>query len=529
MKTKGITTVFLVLFILIWSFVIIADYINKHPLYEFSFEYFRYTNLLLYIFVISGFTSAIFLYPGLKPYKNWISNGAGLIILVMVVIGAISISFSGFAEIDFNINHLINVISINLASIGYLLLLTLSSFCIGAIILKNRLSAIYLIGVGLIVICNMLFVFGVFSFINKYTVLALLIIPILINYKKVPGILNKTIFKAYDLGQVNLLGTVSIVFILFFFMLNFMHSQTPFPTGFDSRNFYMNIAKLVSSNEGLIFGWRPYNWGLLISTGYTLFNENSIAISISMYGYLLCAFAIFYLGKKVLNLNVNYILFAILLVTVTPAIANQLFIEHKTDLALMFFQVISLSLFLELFGTTKITDDDDYLKNVKQISIPLIVLGLFLGFGLTIKMTNMFLVFAIIIGMFSMSKRPTMLAGVLALALALFLMAKLDDLTGLRKYHLSVNYVILGLTVIGSILLAISFARSRVPLLRTIRFAIIMGCFALIPLLPWMIKNHIETESFNPVKLLNGAQSGPEWNIRQIDRNYRQSKGRKKE
>ena len=144
-------------------------------------------------------------------------------------------------------------------------------------------------------------------------------------------------------------------------------------------------------------------------------------------------------------------------------------------------------------------------------------------------MTNMFLVFAIIIGMFSMSKRPTMLAGVLALALALFLMAKLDDLTGLRKYHLSVNYVILGLTVIGSMLLAISFARSRVPLLRTIRFSIIMGCFALIPLLPWMIKNHIETESFNPVKLLNGAQSGPEWNIRQIDRNYRQSKGRKKE
>ena len=334
---------------------------------------------------------------------------------------------------------------------------------------------------------------------------------------------NKSTFKSYDLGKLNALGTMSLVFLVFFFMLNFMHSQTPFPTGFDSRNFYMNIAKLVSSNEGLIYGWRPYNWGLLMSTGYTLFSENSISISISMYGFILSVFAAFHLGRNVLKLNVNNVLFALLLITVTPAIANQQFIEHKTDMALLFFQIISLSLFLEIFGTAKVQQDDDYLKNVKQVSIPLIVLGLFLGFGLTIKMTNMFLVFAIVIGMYSMSKHPSMLAGILSFALALFLLAKLDDLTGLRKYHLSVNYVILGLIIIGSVLLAVSFARSRIPLLRTTRFAFILGFFALIPLLPWMIKNHIETDSYNPVKLLNGAQAGPAWDMRQMDRNYRQS------
>ena len=189
----------------------------------------------------------------------------------------------------------------------------------------------------------------------------------------------------------------------------------------------------------------------------------------------------------------------------------------------MFFQLISLSLFMELFGFTKITAGSNYLEGVKNISIPLVVLGIFLGFGLTIKMTNMFLVFALIIGMFSLTKSRILLCGVLCLALSIFLLARLDDLTGLRKYHLSANWVLIGLVVIGVCCLAFSLAKNRVALLRTCGFSVILGCFALLPLLPWMVKNHIETDSYSPVKLLNGASAGPSWDIREIDRNYRKS------
>ncbi len=512
------------LFAVFWTVAVVSDYINKNPFYEPSFTYFRYLNLSLYLIVIAGTVSLIFLYDQLKKYKSLISNGLGLFLLVTVEIAAITIAFASFTAIDFNVNHLINMLGINFQSILYLLLVTLSAYIYGDYLAKYVKQAIYKIAVGIIIICNLLFLFGVFHFINIYSVLAILIIPILPKIPSIPKILHSTFIARLEFEKISILGTFSLVLIVFFFMLNFIYSQIPFPTGFDSRNFYMNIARLISGNEGLVFGWRPYNWGLLVSTGFTVFGKNEVAVSLSLYGYILALFGMFHLGFKVLKMNINYVLFFMLIVTVTPAIANQQFVEHKTDLALLFFQTVSISLFIEIFGTYK-ANRLEGIANFSQLILKdiwpqLILLGLFLGFGLSIKLTNMFLVFSLLISVFAIKGDSYKFIGVIAIALAIFLIVRLDDLTGLRRYHLSVGMVILGCLILGTVLLGLSFFKSKQDLIKSLYFVIIIGICSGLPMIPWITKNYIETRSLNPNKLLNGAQTGPDWDIRQIDRDY---------
>ena len=519
----------LLIFSIIWVVIVGLDYINKHPLYEFSYLYFRFYRLTLFFL---GFSSLVaFFSKKSTAFRKYYFTGVGLAVTLIIFLSSLAISFSAYvADVDFGLGHLVNFLWGNIKSLLFLAALSLSAYCYGDI-LKIRFikHPIYKIALGLIVIVNLILFVASIKYYNFYSALCILILPVVINFRQLPQLFYAITFRPVKEIPSGYLGIISLLGVMFFLCINFAHTHSPFPVGFDSRNFYMNVARQVSLKEGLIFGHRPYNWSLIISLGYSIFKSSAIAVSISFYGFILSCFAIYQLGKKALGIKNDYVLFVLLLITITPAISNQLYIELKTDMGLLFYQTISILYLIKLFkskGFNKFLKMDSVVKfRMKGNLLKVCLLGLFLGFGLSIKMTNMFLVFAIVVCIYWLfSESNKVILSVVSLTSLVFIIAGLDNLTGLNEYHLGMTTLKVVLVLIFLITLILVLLRGRkVQALNATIVAIWLGVFSIVPLSPWIIKNYSDTKSLNPAVLLNGAFVGPDINLNTIDQNYRKS------
>ena len=140
-------------------------------------------------------------------------------------------------------------------------------------------------------------------------------------------------------------------------------------------------------------------------------------------------------------------------------------------------------------------------------------------------MTNLFLLFALIICLFWIrSKSIITTLGVISMTMALFILVRLDDLSGVRTYHLGLNYLMIACSILGVLLLVYGLMRDRAAILNAMKNVVVMGMMAGLVLLPWLVKNYNETKSLHPQVLLNGATMGPKINLQTLHRNYINSK-----
>jgi len=516
------------IFSALWLLVIVGDYINKHPFYKFSYLYFRFQNLILFVLIFStALSSAIYYWPRLR---RWVCTGLGLSTVVLVFLTALALSFSKYApDLDLKIYHVGAFLLTNITALGFLICLVISSYLYGKIIKLPFLNlAIYNIGLGIFAICALLFILAAIKQYNTYSAIAVLVLPFIFHIRSLPKLLFNILLKEVELKGLKIWGGLFLCFTLFFLAMNFAHLHAPFPVGFDSRNFYMNIARQVALSEGLIYGFRPYNWSLLISLAYVLFGSSSLAVSVSFLGYILSTVAIYHLGIKAFKIKVNNVLLGLLILTVTPAITNQLYIELKTDMGLLFFQTLAVLFFVRCMlskGFNKILKSDQQLalnpfKMTGNIS-KIIVLGLFLGFGLSIKLTNMFLVFAMVICLFwIISENKWVISSIFLITILLFMLAGLDKLTGLHEYHLGRTGLIIALSLVSLITVTFSFLNARKKVINGVVISAALALFTAVPLLPWMVKNYNDTESIHPSSLLNGAAAGAKVNMNTFHTNY---------
>jgi len=502
-----------ILFSVIWIFAISVDYINKHPFYSFAYEYFRYANLSLFVIV---FTSILSYIISKYPIAKRIAFTWPFLLLVFLVFQiALCISYSTYMTV----------------AIGALSILSLSAFLYGDLIkIKSVKAVVYKIGLGLIILSFLVYIAAALGLYSFWTAVLILALPFVLSFRAIPDLLKSLLVREHKIKGINYLGLFSISLILLFLGLNFAYSQSPFPIGFDSRNFYMNIARQVSMSEALIYGYRPYSWALIMSLGYTVFNSSAVAVSISFYGYILALFVMYRLATKGIKLGVNKSLFAMLILTVSPAITNQLYIEHKTDLGLLFFQLLAVLYFVSIFkmkSFAKVWKSKEYIvKELKSQWPKLLVLGLFLGFGLSIKMTNLFLVFSLFLCLiWLVGESFKLVIGSFLLTITIFYFAGLDDLSGLQKYHLGLSSIILVAFLVGIGLIVYSFIKSRIKTINSIVLVGLIGLFSLVPLAPWLVKNIIETGSLRPSSILNGAKPGPNLDFKTIDENYKNYSG----
>lgn len=524
--------VFTIVFSIFWVLVVGLDYFNKHPNYIESIKYFAYPKLL--IFIVSTILIIIWHYRYDKVMiKKLPVNGLSITLLtfffsIAVLFAHKDYSFTPttFSQAFYGAKWTWEVVLITFIIV--MVLKSIGQYTFRLFLAKHiEQNPILEIALGIMLFVFVIFILGMFKLLSPNSVLATLFVFALLNLFDLVKSFKQFFFRPIDISEYTTLGIFAFCFLLFYLILNFQSSIGPFPSGFDSRNFYVNISKLMAESGSLVVGFQPYNWSIFMGIGFLLFNKVELALSISYLGVILVLFSSFQLAKNILKIDVNWILVILALFVSTPAIMNQMTVELKVDFGMLFYQFLTLYYTIKLL---RIVDQFDFKnglsKNIKTVIPSIILIGVLSGFALGIKMINMFMVFAILILFWWDFKNKVAVFGILCFAISAFLFAGIDTISGLNKYHLSANYIKYGLGILSLIALTFSFIRYRKMTTTRLIITTIYLFFTGIMIAPWMVKNYSESTSLSARTLLMGKEPGPNISVNQMIKRYERTKAK---
>jgi len=501
------------IFSLLWIVVLLFDYYNKHPNHAQAFQHFKYFNFLLVVQLlgISLFTLVHFLDQ--KIVKRWFYTGLSMIGMSIIFISSILYSFAPFVSEDFSIGRLFVFIGNYLRYILSILVIFGASYNIGKFIgnyLPSKLTLAIYVAIGIMILTACLFVFGVLGLLNMPVILVLFILPLVVFYKSsISWFKTILIDPIQDYKKIDYWGFIVYYGIVVILSINILSILSAFPYGFDSRNYYMNIASLIDQNASIVKGFQPYNWSLFMSSGFIGFKSPEVAMLLSQLPIILICFCLRDICRKHFKMSINNSLLIMLLFIVSPAVFNQLFIELKIDLGLLYFQMAIIYLFLNYIKT----------KEKNQLKL-LILIGTLSGFALGIKFTHTYLLLSMVMAYWAVKGNFIGLSTAGLAAIALALIGKIDEVSGLRIYHLGVSYQQWIIAVIFCVMIAFYFFNDRKSLIKNIRFSVILGAFSVFAVSPWIVKNYIETKSLSPRTLLIGENPGVKLGVNQLISNY---------
>jgi len=317
--------------------------------------------------------------------------------------------------------------------------------------------------------------------------------------------------------------------------MNLLQNISPFPKGWDSLSLYVKLPTIINDYHGLVRGYQPYNWSLLMSFGMILFNSMETVLGLSYVGGILCLIGLYALGKDILTMNQNYIYLALVCFYLIPSVGFQSFQEQKVDLGLLF---IVLSVVILLFHWIK--DRKNVLKldkdaftsfNIKSLANPYILfMGLLTGFAFGIKLTTLFTYFSVICVIWFLEFGFMGFIGSSMLCCFAILLVKLDDMSGMRAYHLTANYLQWILLLIGVSTFAYLLFKSKKGFVRSILFSSVYSIFFVLMATPWITKNFIDSDmqiSFRYI--LNGKTNEPPAGLNYMKKKYNQHLKQQKE
>lgn len=526
-----------IVFSILWVGVIFIDYLNKQVIYGPSFRYFRYFNLFAFFFVIGSLISLYFnrlLF--FKRLKFSVFNGSILVLLFIGIIWAITLSFNHYWQAPLDASHYIHMAGMALFTLGSSYLLIASCYSVGSWIRQRLInikddSATFVlldIGIGFVVYTFVMMALGALAILNQMLLLGFMVFFLLLHYEASFRFVKLTLWTPIRCPKtLNFWGGLLAFFVLVYLTMNYLYTQAPFPLGFDARNLYVNISKLVADAEALVMGFQPYAWSLVMSTGYIAFDSPEITLFISSIGGILALFAIYDFTHRYLKVSATMSMLVVMLFLVSPSVTNHWMVEFKVDLALVFFQMITLNLVMWwIFENKKERKSIALLDNRQDYQI-VILIGVLLGYGLSIKVLSIFLVFGLFLAFWYYQRDIVGLLSLALLGFGMIILARLDEMSGLRSYHLSPNItaaICVGLGIIG---LAYSFVKSRDRFLSSLKPILICTLVMSLTFAPWVYKNYAYTKSFSIMKLVLGEKPSPNVNARDIIQNYNASKKKK--
>ena len=541
---KKIYTGLLIIFSVFWVSFILLDYIQKHPQYAFNYKFFQYWDLFAFVFSHAIIGGVLFHF-----FKSKLSNflRGGLMIIPGILLVALTyvLALNNTSILKNNVpvptpakfNEIIYIL-MNYFKVGLqVLLIILSSYSVGqwlvsrtSLELKPASKTAISIGTGIMIIVMLAFILGIFKLLYWFTLGPVLIACLALNYKSnlffLKNILVSPIKPSKYLGFI---GVCSMLLLLFVVQLNLAQNVSPFPKGFDSMALYVKLPTNINDYHGLVRGYQPYNWSLLMSFGLILFNSLETVLALSFVGGVLCLVALYAIGKDVLKMNQNYILLSLLIFYILPSVGFQSFQEQKVDLGLLF---IILCLVLLLFAWIKSIRSETYIEGkvlpelikFRSVLSPyLILMGLFTGFAFGIKLTTLFSYFSIIAIIWFLEFGFIGFLGSSLLCCFAILLVKLDDMSGMREYHLSANYVQWILLLFGLSTFIYLFMKSKKGFIRTIGFSVVYTIFFGVMSAPWVVKNFIDSDMTLSFRyLMNGKTNEPAANLRHFQRIQKQ-------
>jgi len=536
---KSIYNIIIGVFAIFWCTFILLDYWQKHPELYYSFANFQYFDFVLIMAVLGGLLA--FGWNKLKQtaFMPKMTSGLGLFSLIWLIamsghfsfgqklVQPLSLAGKPFVMVSWKL--------LSTALFAYIVIAashTLGAFFVERLKIplfqKNNISIN--IATGIMLLVGILFFLALFSLLKPFIILPLLVICLAIHHKASLQFFKKTLLTPIDLDDsFNWIGMLSLFLLLIVISLNFIHIVTPMPVGFDALTLYINLPGLIRDYSGLVEGNQPYNWSLFMSLGYVLFNMTEFTMALSFVGGILTLIVMYDLGKNWLHLNQNYTILSLALFFLTPTTLHQSYRELKVDLGLLYVSLVVILLFFHWLqwseNSKKIDTETDttIASTASNGGFKLMMLmGLLSGFAMGIKLTTLFLFFAIIAGIwyyyFFPNYRPYL--SIFCLSIFGVLLVRLDDLSGMRSYHLGASIITWGMLALGIGLLAWGAIQKQDALTKSLKMSVLYGLFFALPFLPWVAKNYIETKSLNPQTLLNGKAIGPDMNLQIIKQRY---------
>jgi len=343
-------------------------------------------------------------------------------------------------------------------------------------------------------------------------------LPVIVEWRLAKQVLSSIFIRPFDgYDKINYWGFILSFVLILVLTIDFTSVLSPIPYGFDARNYYLNIPKLLCESNSLVFGYQPYNWQIYMSLGFIVFDSHEVSILFGFFSFILCIISINEIAKKEFSIGINYRLLLMVILAITPAIYSQVSLDVKIDLALLFFQIVIFTLFLQFL---KSTDKAKYSF--------LILAGLFSGFALGIKFTHLYLIATLVILYWVYKADILGLFSSILIAFGFLLILKVDDISGLRSSHLGVDFQQWILLVIGLLIMAILFFKRRKVAYDIIKFSLIFALLNVIPMTPWVVKNYSEMRQLSPDEralspnaILMGKSPGIKMGIGSFDKNYK--------
>lgn len=517
-QTRAIDFVVLALSLL-WLLWLSADYFGKHPLYFLALDRFTYTGFLLQVLLLFGLNAFLLWRARSDPRFRRFFSGLWLLIqaLLFILLATQANYQQVLAPAKLDNRPLLPLLRV-LAGVAGPLLMLLTAFATGDLLLsrsglklrrKDRSVLNIALGVGLWM--SLLFLLGAAKILYVYVLLPLALVPLFLGRKNLLAWLKALLYTAqYNFGRkLNYLGALSLLGLVLLVSINLLRIQSPLPTGSDAQNYYINLARLIDSYHGLPVGFQPYNGSLFAALGYPLGNGTPAVLVLSMMGGVLSLYALYRLGRSLLNADPNILLFALLLFYLTPTMVLQSAAELKVDLTLLFMSVSALLLFW--YAVRKKSQSAG-----AQLWL-FALLGLFLGWLLGIKLTALFLVFALFAGLWYAHTGLTGLAVVGFLSLGISLLAGMDRIIGMAEAHQGRIYVMAVCFLLGLLAKGWLLWKEREQTLQLVRHSALIFAFAALTFAPWIVKNYVETGSLSPRELLMGKKPGVEMSLQKME------------
>ena len=347
-----IISVLAIAFTVFWALAIGLDYINKHPIYYYGFKHYKFLGLSIGL-GITGLAFMMIEKSVIKlPFKIPVN---GLWLLFYGAILSYFIVKANARNVPFVTERAdyMHYVGLVLKSTVQLIIIygILKSFGarITAYFYKKGLlpSGLLDTAFGIMVFVMLLFVVAAFGMFNTYSLLLILLILAVAHFRNLIPVFKKLLWTRIDFSSFNKMGVFSIYALFVFLLINYISIQNPFPNGFDARNYYGNICALLGQGGALVKGYAPYNWSIFMAVGNILFNQIELSLSISFSAFILVLLVSYKIAIDKLSFDKSQSAFIMLLVCITPALVNQLFVELKLISDYCLFRHLSCIIFLK--------------------------------------------------------------------------------------------------------------------------------------------------------------------------------------
>jgi hypothetical protein len=518
------TKFLITLFSVFWISFIFIDYLNKHALFTLALSSFHYFDLTLVYLVLGG---ALVWLAGKSFAPRWFFSGAFAFLLGLVLL-FITNQFYYFRVIEaYGLeNQVIKAVLVVAFYALFLVFIIAFCFVAGKFLLekiplkwKKRDVPIFSILLGISLFMLFLFLFGALKVLNPLVLYGFMAAIFILRYQDALDFLKKIFLSRPEtFKKYSWLGFGSLYFLILAISLNLGRIISPMPTGNDAQNYYVNIARLIHDYSGLVEGFQPYNWSLFMASGYVLTGKTEATLTLSFIGGVLALFAFFRLGKALFRMDENYLMLGGLLFYLTPTVFTQSISELKIDLGLLFISLGILLLWTRWLRGLKLSDSLPLQENDWKNSILCaILLGSLLGISLGVKLTSLFLLFALVAGIwhFFFGWKGFLSASLFTLGFVLLI--RLDEMIAMRQYHLSVEWVQWSLLALGLAGFTWLLKENTPRFVQVLKISLLIGAFAALFFLPWAGKNLVETGSTSPTLLLRGKKPGAEMNLKILE------------